>query len=433
MTFLPLGTKLQNGNFTVGKVVGQGGFGITYHGSDTQLNRHVAIKEFFPLGCTRIGASVQPQGAFDTTSYGNAKAKFLGEARTLAQFRHSGIVHIYTFFEENKTAYLVMEFLKGQTLSQLVETRGALPEKEAVEIIEKVAAATEKLHKSSVLHRDIKPDNVIVCDDGRVVLIDFGLTKKVEEAVGSSTRQLSSTAAFGSDGFAPPEQYLKSGIVGTYTDVYALGATLYFLLTGKVPPSAIERLAGEELTPPEDFNSDVSHHVNDAVIGAMSLKSNLRLQKSNNLVESLQHSVNSGQTVPSTPCVSAQSSIPQAQKNGTRNQIPATKGSCARCGTTYPKTFNRCICGAWLPWATQEAINRASTFEQAQAELLREQLKDKGMPLVEAIQSGKQQFCRCPVCEFRNFLRDSMQQGDEIFCWRCKRQYKIFEIDLLTD
>ncbi len=126
MTALTLGTKLQNGNFTIGKVLGQGGFGITYFGSDTRLNRLVAIKEFFPLGCTRINNKVQPHGLFDAASYAQARAKFLQEAQALAQFQHTGIVHVYTFCEENNTAYLVMEFLRGQTLTQLVEARGAL-------------------------------------------------------------------------------------------------------------------------------------------------------------------------------------------------------------------------------------------------------------------------------------------------------------------
>ncbi len=278
MTALNLGTKLQNGAFSIGKVLGQGGFGITYFGSDTRLNRLVVIKEFFPLGCTRINNKVQPHGLFDAASYAQARAKFLQEAQALAQFRHAGIVQVYTFCEENNTAYLVMEFLRGQTLSQLVEARGALPEKEAVEIIENVGAAVEELHRSKMLHRDIKPDNIIVCDDGRVVLIDFGLTKKVEEAVGSSTRQLSSTAAFGSDGFAPPEQYLKSGIVGTYTDVYALGATLYFLLTGKVPTSAIERAAGTAMVSPRSMNGVTTRATNSAVMKAIGLKAESRLQ-----------------------------------------------------------------------------------------------------------------------------------------------------------
>ena len=286
MTALPIGTKLQNGAFTIGKILGQGGFGITYCGSDTRLNRVVAIKEFFPVGCTRVGLDVHSHGLFDVASYSNARAKFLQEAQSLAQFRHAGIVHVYTFCEENNTAYLVMEFLRGQTLSQLVESRGALLEKEAVEIIEEVCAAVEELHNQKTLHRDIKPDNIILCDDGRVVLIDFGLTKKVEETLGSSTRQLTATTRFGSDGFAPPEQYLKSGIMGTYSDVYALGATLYFLLTGKVPPSAMERLAGEELTPPENLKQ-INQNVNDAVMRAMGLKRDLRLQTLNSLKLSL--------------------------------------------------------------------------------------------------------------------------------------------------
>jgi serine/threonine-protein kinase len=195
-----------------------------------KLRRYVAIKEFLPDGCLRQGNTVRPDGTWSDDTYTNAKAKFLDEARVLAQFRHNGVVQVYTFFEEQH-CYMVMEYLKGKTLAQLVEKRGALPGQEAVGYIEKAAEALEEVHRVKLLHRDIKPENIMLCEDGRVLLIDFGLTKKVEEAVDLGTRQLSTTTRFGSDGYAPPEQYLKNGVLGTYTDVYSLGATLYFLLT----------------------------------------------------------------------------------------------------------------------------------------------------------------------------------------------------------
>jgi len=160
---------------------------------------------------------------------------------------------------------MVMEYLKGKTLAQLIEVRGALPEGEAIEHIKKIGEALEELHRSQLLHRNVKPENAIVCDGGRVVLIDFGLTKKVEEIIGLGTRQLAATTRFGSDGFAPPEQYLRSGVLGKYTDVYVLGATLYYLLTGTVPNSAPEQAMGAGLTPVHQVNSSISHKYGDAV------------------------------------------------------------------------------------------------------------------------------------------------------------------------
>jgi serine/threonine protein kinase len=132
---LQSGTKLHGGNFTVGKVLGQGGFGITYLGGDTTLARSVAIKELFPQGCTRQGTTVHPSGTVTSADYQVNKQKFVEEARVLAQFHHRGIVAVYSTFEENNTAYMVMEFVKGQTLQKLVDTRGPLPEKEVVNYI----------------------------------------------------------------------------------------------------------------------------------------------------------------------------------------------------------------------------------------------------------------------------------------------------------
>jgi serine/threonine protein kinase len=311
MSVLAINARLQNGAFTVGKVLGQGGFGITYQGADMTLRRLVAIKEFFPQGCVRQDNAVQPRGAMSTTEYSSAKTKFLEEARTLARFRHPGIVAVHTFFEENETAYMVMEYLKGKTLAQSVAERGALSEREAIEHIKKIAEALEELHSAQLLHRDVKPENAIACEDGRIVLIDFGLTKKVEEVIGLGTRQLAATTRFGSDGFAPPEQYLRSGVLGKYTDVYALGATLYFLLTGTIPISAPERAMGGVLPALKDLASSSSTYVIDAVTQAMAIKSEDRPQTVSSFLRLLQMQ---DQINPTT-------NIPSADISGTFNTV----------------------------------------------------------------------------------------------------------------
>jgi serine/threonine protein kinase len=141
---LPANTNLQNGNFTILRVLGQGGFGITYVASDNSLRREVAIKEFFPQGCLRSGTAVQPSSSVSADEYSSARETFLDEARTLAQFNNANIVDVYTVFAENNSAYMVMELLRGNTLQQVVASRGALPQDEAISYTEHVANALER-------------------------------------------------------------------------------------------------------------------------------------------------------------------------------------------------------------------------------------------------------------------------------------------------
>jgi serine/threonine protein kinase len=269
---LPVGTKLQGGNFTVGQVLGQGGFGITYVGSDTGLRRAAAIKEFFPEGSTRQGKNVQPGSRHSAGEFQNAKITFLEEARTLAQFQHPNIVDVYTVFEENNTAYMVMEYLRGRDLMQLLEERGAAPEAESLGIIEHVAAALEVVHNAGMLHQDIKPDNIIINNDGRVVLIDFGLTKKIETTTSYGTVRLSGNMPQGTAGYAPLEQYGRQSRVGIHTDIYALAATLYHLLTGAPPPEATDRAAGMELADPRLSHPEISDATAQAVIQGLAME-----------------------------------------------------------------------------------------------------------------------------------------------------------------
>jgi WD40 repeat protein/predicted Ser/Thr protein kinase len=263
---LPLGTKLFGGKYSVGKVLGQGGFGITYMGADNLLSRPVAIKELFPEGCQRNGTTVQPT-RITPSDFASMKQRFLDEARLLASLNHPGIVKVYDFFEENNTAYMVMEYLRGKSLAKLVEERGgALSEQEAVGYILKVCEALEVVHKAGYLHRDIKPENIIVCGDGRVVLVDFGAARSfMAGRTGRMTVLLT-------PGFAPLEQYAEQAKRGAYTDIYALGATLYYLLTGQVPVSAADRFSGVELRSVREINGRVSRQVEEAVMKAMAMR-----------------------------------------------------------------------------------------------------------------------------------------------------------------
>ena len=266
------GTCLASGEYRIEQPLGQGGFGITYQGIDTRLNRLVAVKEFFPEGCWREGATVVSAGRWNSHTYSNAKQKFLLEGQTLGQFNHPGIVRVFYYFEENNTAYMVMEYLKGRTLAEFLKQRkGRLTQAKALEHVAKIGQALEILHQAQFLHRDIKPDNIMLADDGRVVLIDFGAARDFTSSTERYTTMLT-------PGYAPLEQYGRALKYGAFTDVYALGSTLYYLLTGEAPVSAIERAAGVELKSVKEIAPHVSRHVSEAIALAMEMQVTQRLQ-----------------------------------------------------------------------------------------------------------------------------------------------------------
>jgi len=271
---LPVGTRLQGGLYSIGKVLGQGGFGITYLGSDSELKRAVAIKEFFPQvqGCSRDGTTVQPGGMITPVRYRQEKNKFLTEGQRLAQFQHPSIVKVFSLFEENNTAYMVMEFLSGKTLLKIVEDNGPLEERDAVAHIVQIAEALDVIHGLKLLHRDIKPENIIVTEEGRAALVDFGTAR---EFAAGKTRRMTTTLT---PGYAPLEQYGQRARFGVFTDIYALGATLYHLLTGDMPIQATDRATGVELPALKAINPKVSRNVSDAVMWALEMRVEKRPQ-----------------------------------------------------------------------------------------------------------------------------------------------------------
>ncbi|MEL6494122.1 MAG: serine/threonine-protein kinase [Cyanobacteria bacterium J06623_7] len=267
------GACLASGEYRLEQPLGQGGFGITYQGIDTRLNRRVAVKEFFPEGCWREGSTVVSAGRWNSDTYSSAKQKFLLEGQTLGQFNHPGIVKVFYYFEENNTAYMVMEYLQGKTLAELLKRgQGQLSETRALKYIAKIGEALEILHRAQFLHRDIKPDNIMLAEDGRVVLIDFGAAR---DFTSSSTARYTTMLT---PGYAPLEQYGRALKYGAFTDIYALGSTLYYLLTGEAPVSAIERAAGVELKTVKEVAPHVSRHVSEAIALAMKMEVPERLQ-----------------------------------------------------------------------------------------------------------------------------------------------------------
>jgi serine/threonine protein kinase len=259
---LPLGTRLKNGRYTLGKVLGQGGFGITYLGADTRENRPVAIKELFPEGTSRRPNSRQilPSTSLAGAGFVEIMHKFEEEYEVTRKLNHPGIVRVFDIFEENGTAYLVMEFLKGQTLGKRIAKQGKLSASEVQGIALKLLGALEVVHGAGMLHRDIKPDNVFLHQDGRVVLIDFGSARQF-----ARNKTLSHTRLV-TPGYAPLEQYGTAGKFGPYTDIYALGATLYHALMGVAPPAATDRVqSNQPLRLPRETPDGLEAAVNRAL------------------------------------------------------------------------------------------------------------------------------------------------------------------------
>lgn len=246
-TTLPPGTVLDERS-RLDVVLGQGGFGITYRAHDTRLDRQIAIKEMFPGGCIRQGVSVVPTGPTATTFH-ESRVQFVREAQNLGRLRHPSIVQVYEVFETANTAYLVMELLHGTTYEERVSSTGPLDVAETTKVLRSVASALELVHQDGVLHRDVKPSN-LMCVHGEPILIDFGAARTYANEITTDMSRLVTP------GYSPLEQYSGRGRFGPTSDVYSLAATGYFLLTGKPPVGAVERIQGAELAP---LSADAQH------------------------------------------------------------------------------------------------------------------------------------------------------------------------------
>jgi len=260
------GALLQGGKYRIEGVLGQGGFGITYLAVQSGLNRKVAIKEFFMKDlCNRDAdtsqVSVPSVGSKELVE--KFKSKFIKEAQTIASLSNAHIIRIHDIFEENGTAYYVMEYHDGGSLLDLVSGRGRLSEADAVSYTRQIADALQYIHERSMNHLDVKPGNVLLDEKGNAVLIDFGLAKRYD----AEGNQTSTTPVGISHGYAPLEQYKKGGVsmFSPTTDIYSLGATFYKLITGKTPPEADD--VNEDGLPA--FPSDVSPSVAVAIERAM--------------------------------------------------------------------------------------------------------------------------------------------------------------------
>ncbi|MDR0606311.1 MAG: protein kinase [Bacteroidales bacterium] len=270
---LKAGDTLQNGIYVIERIIGAGGFGITYMARHTRLNVSHAIKEFFINGyCVRNlrNKTVQLQG-IDITMYEKYRQKFLEEAQTLTRLDHPNVVKVLNSFIENNTAYMVMPFVEGVTLQQKVTQHSRLSYETAVNYIAQLSEAVGYIHAKDILHRDIKPENIIITPDNRAILIDFGSAR---EFVQDKTQHHTSILT---QGYAPPEQYTTNSRKGAYSDIYSLGAVFYFSLTGQKPMDATTRTM-ESMPEPQELVPDIPDAANRTIREAMQLKPENRYQ-----------------------------------------------------------------------------------------------------------------------------------------------------------
>lgn len=278
------GTILCDGKYTIEKKIGEGGFGITYKALQNGLGRVVCIKEYFLAGkCSRAthAHTIYAQGTSEKI-YEKYRLAFVKEAKMLATLQHPNIVEVIDVFDENNTSYMVMAFIEGKSLQNIISSKGRLPYHEVVNYIAQVTNAVGYIHERHILHRDIKPDNIMITADYKAILIDFGSAREFEQ---DKTQVHTSMLTHG---YAPTEQYTANSRKGSYTDIYAIGATMYFLLTGQVPVEAPARLT-EPMPTPKELVPELPDEANRTIMKAMQIKAENRHQTVSEFMDDLRN------------------------------------------------------------------------------------------------------------------------------------------------
>ena len=288
-------TLLQSGKYKIVRFLSSGGFGCTYEGEHVMLHKRIAIKEFFVKDfCNRdentshVTVGTQSKVALVE----KLRSKFIDEAVALSQLSHPNIVSVSDVFMENGTAYYVMDFIDGKSLHQIINERGALPEGEAISYIKDAAEALKYVHSLNRLHLDIKPGNIMVTNDGHAKLIDFGASKQYDEVDGENT----STLLGKTPGYAPIEQ--MGNRVQTFsaaTDIYALGATLYKIITGETPADATEIADDEDALKP--ISNNVSLEVRNTIMKSLEVRRKDRQQNIDEFLSMLGQSTSKEESV----------------------------------------------------------------------------------------------------------------------------------------
>lgn len=262
------GTELL-GRYVIGEVLGFGGFGITYKAWDKKFETILAIKEYYPSGIVNRNPGESEVILFTGKKkdiFDNGLVRFLDEAKNMAKFsQNNNIVNVFEYFEDNNTGYIVMEFLEGISLnSYLLKQTQKLPIDEIMTITMSVCSALKELHAIGIIHRDISPDNIFMCSNGKIKLIDFGAAR-------FSLNEEKKMTIILKPGFAPPEQYEKINKQGPWTDIYALGATVYLLLTGTKPDESTNRKIEDKVIPPSKLDPSIPEYISNTVMKAIAL------------------------------------------------------------------------------------------------------------------------------------------------------------------
>ena len=282
--------RLIDERYYIGSVLGQGGFGITYKGLDIDLERVLAIKEYYPKNSVQRsddGFTVQPS---DQEEFKKGLNYFTDEAKALAKFQgHPNIVSVQNYFRSNNTAYMVMEFMEGKTVREILRGGKTLPAPDSVKIILGVLEGLIACHKQNLIHRDLTQDNVYITTSSQVKILDFGSARQTKEGEDNEFTQILK------ESYAPIEQYQKSGAQGPYTDIYSVGATFYRLLTGKPPPdNATDRIIEDKLKRPSQINPNlvISEDVENVLMKAMAVRPNDRYQTVDSFKNDLMKAIN---------------------------------------------------------------------------------------------------------------------------------------------
>lgn len=284
--YLAPGTILGN-HFLVGTAIGAGGFGITYRCFDITLGVTVAVKEFYPAGLVNRAPGQSAVGLLSgdkKEQYRSQLNRFLMEAQSIAQFGNAkDIVNVYDFFEENNTAYIIMEYIDGVLLKDYMEKQGRLDVSAALSVISPIVNAVKKIHAKGIIHRDISPDNIFISGEDSVKIFDFGAAQLNDSSEGQAAEKVIKV------GYSAPEQYRDNSRQGFYTDIYSAGAILYQMLTGIRPVESTEREFRDDLKSPAELGIQLEPNLDRAVMEALAVKPELRFQSIQQFEDALQN------------------------------------------------------------------------------------------------------------------------------------------------
>lgn len=277
------GTVLAN-RYLVGNSLGEGGFGITYIGLDTTLGKRVAIKEFYPSGAANRTNLVSEEVIISKSKedfFRKGVSRFLEEAKNVARFYdEEGIIDVLDYFEENNTAYIVMEFIDGKTLKDCVNQNGKFRPDKLVELLLPVMKSLSVMHAKGIIHRDISPDNIMLTNRGKMILMDFGSARYY-------TNEEREMSVILKQGFAPIEQYSRNTEQGPYTDIYALCATIYSCITGTIPTDSLDRMTNDTLRLPSKLGVPISPQQEQALMHGLAVKAADRTRTMDALIREL--------------------------------------------------------------------------------------------------------------------------------------------------